>query len=981
MVVSAGALGGGRQNEKSYSAISTTGTTWRPTVEPVTVSALDEAQNDSFGLPSYVPRCSSTVPCGNDEPRFPCEEKSKRRQHAKFPQFLYNMQFWRQLEFAARVTLLAVLPTACLVAKYIPLPILTSKTYALSAVVLSSRFRVGEMIEHMFTWLRAGLIWLPLATAAVYVRIGDNFTLWCVFYAVLLFLFAASTGGMARRIFLLLFNICMIGLLSEQDRPLTYPSEVMMNWCVGIVFCVIAVFIPCPRFNTACAESNLGSALRQTGTTFSLMSTCFWSSSNVERNMGMTKARMSLNSIDSQLEEFSVHQKFSFLELLFKSSESYETRTRKAKLTESLRIDLSSLFRVLDIAEMKSWIIDDSELCKKFGLRLNPSVQKVASLLELLMEELAVAHTFESIKNMNKLMEDLREAKESLQREFNIAREELFYKHKLVVLEEFIPLMVFFIFSVVSCTDTILQFKHSASDWKYSRMDNATAVLRKNITEPIWESLLFFVRVVKERQRRDCQRLIEAVKVSLAMLIAVIVTISMGVERERLSGPNVIAFVSGSNPVEAMQASLVRLTACILGTVLGFLAGTYSAEIVTKIVSLCALFFIGTFFRLDKQYSIMAVYALFVLIPLNTIELSKPSRGASNMNEITTSILIYVFISVVVLPLNPSCILRKKRINILLIMDTTLKNICSLFTSRPGDVSLLGEKGRVCESRLVGANGVGMSTSNHPKNRAQSTCIGSSDAVMNSIYDCLADLSNRLSQTRQFMSYAKDERGLIAVNYPVKACEQINFHLHRMVCLLRTMCESWSALRREREYSSESLHVFRSLQPIALDASHFFSCFVRDLCNALRNPAAALQTELTKTVLDFTRSVEELHLRKNHIMIAVINMAVDSHRVSSSEPAAANDVQNLANTASLGASENKDAVLAFLRKKAMGNLNELHPSVAQEVDLSGSFAMPVSGEDVWGLHTFSVCFQMFANEAKMLLVSVEEMLEHDRRSW
>lgn len=103
------------------------------------------------------------------------------------------------------------------------------------------------------------------------------------------------------------------------------------------------------------------------------------------------------------------------------------------------------------------------------------------------------------------------------------------------------------------------------------------------------------------------------------MILTIGFTYLIDVDMNSFTGPNIIAFITGSNPVEAVQASIVRLTGCVIGTVLGFFASTYSNTSIQRVASLCTLMFAGTFLRNDKEYGIMAIYGMFVLIPLDTV--------------------------------------------------------------------------------------------------------------------------------------------------------------------------------------------------------------------------------------------------------------------------------------------------------------------------------------------------------------------------
>lgn len=953
--------------------------------------------NDSFGLPLYVPLQDSDRPGKNSSLTVPWSlRKSDGRKEVRVLEFLRSPQFWRQVEFALRVTLIAVFPSVGLVVGFIPLNILGTSTSILSAIVLASKVTVGEMIAFIFTWLRAGCIWLPFATCGVALGLGNHIGVWCAYYTLVLFVIATFTENMVRRVCLLLFNICMIGLLVKPDSSLVYPSRVMADWCIGTLLCALAVFVPYPIFSKTRAQKALCEIANCTGAAFTGMTSCFWSPSNVERNMSMTKVRMLIATVDEALQTFYLEQDHSFYEFLFDSGDARRARWFKAQLFERLRTNLIALSQVLDMVEGRPWVIDESERSLAFGQHLSPHIKDVAASVDKLMDALTSAHTIKAVSDLDELFTDVSAATRKLQHEFNAARLDLFYQHRPETLEEFVPLMTYFMFTIINSHDTISQFGCDMSKVEVSRMLSAKVVVAKVVWEPFKEEIEYVLKLFRTFRRREIQRLIEAAKVSAAMIATVGFSLLIGVDKESLSGPSIIAFVSGSNPVEAVQASVVRLTACILGTVIGFFAGTYSSTPTDKIISVCVLMFIGTFFRTDKDYGILVVYAMFVLIPLNTMESTTTEDTLSRMNQITFGILIYIIISAAVFPLSPSLILRKKRINILIRFGEAVTKLCGLF-SKPLTTDLLadGSNDPTCNAP-VGNDSVlrsNISASRVFTLSFSERLIVSTDSCMEEIDALLNETSRRLKRTVPFEAFARKERGLLFVHYPTKACERTAFTLNRMMGLLRSMWCSWSILRSQKAYTPEMRHILRTLQPIALDASSSFNRFVDLMCYALRNPTTALQTELMQAVLDFMQSVEELCLRKNHIMIAVITKAVNaeygmnnlthgngnrSHRSETLTPPC--DATGLAISECARSSGIKSSALPLLRKKTFNSIDSMGISGQNIVSLSDNFVMPISGEDSEGLHALSLSLSMFSNDAKLLLMSLEEMLDHMRKT-
>ncbi|KEG15038.1 hypothetical protein DQ04_00211210 [Trypanosoma grayi] len=951
---------------------------------------------DSFGMPAYVPQYPLEQRYYESVLSVPWHlRKPIATSKCTFFDFLRSQQFWRQAGFALRITLFAVLLPSILIAQEYPNSPFVSTTYCFSAAVLASKVTVGEGLGYLLTWARAGCIWLPLATIGTALHLGDHMVAWCFYYTILLFVMATVTENMVRRICLLLFNSCMIGMLVNPSRNALFPSRVMVDWCIGTGLCLFATFVPYPIFSKAEAQHALAEVARDTGAAFTGMVSCFWSAANVNRNMSLTKSRLLTAAIDQQLQKYYIAQDHAFFEFLFEPWEVRDVRGAKAQLFESLRTNLRGLSRVLDIVEEKPWVVDDPERSRAFGDLLEPFICQFSNSLDKLTDALATAKTFDDIRALHPLFLELNDATMNLQSEFNRARRRLFYEYKPDKLEEFVPLMTFFIFSIINFRDTMMKLDYDVHSAQPNWNSSARLILLKTVWEPIDDNIQFFKRLGTQWRRREIQRVIEAAKVSGAMILTVGFSYLIKIDKESLSGPNIIAFVSGSNPVEAVQASVVRLTACILGTVLGFFAGSYSTTTTDKIASLCTLMFLGTFFRMDKEYGIMAVYAMFVLIPLDTLGPTTTDDTIARMNQNTFGIFIYVLISMMVLPLSPSLILCKKRINILIKVSEALTSLCDLF-SEPlpiGNMRTTSIIRREKVANIENASDDSNIMNDVTVNMNMSTrLVLRTDHTMKNLNALLRDIESRLKATYLFMGFAREERGLVEVDYPVKACEKTSNHLYRMICLLKTMWCSWDVIRSQKFYAPETRHIFRILQPIAWDASRSFSRFVDMMCYALRDPSTAMETELMQVVLQFMQAAEELHLRKNQIMFFIISNSVDRHLQKNKDPSSIpydsmhdySPRQREKPGAPLSHShgrrhEESASILPLLRKGTKANLSDDASEMHEKVELPNSFVMPVTSEDAEGLHSFTLSLQMFSEETKMLLMSLEEMLDHSRK--
>lgn len=1035
-------------------------------IEPEYSSTEDDVSLDSYGIPRYEVRYPDGGKGSHGDVSVPWNLRPpKRMVNCTFFDCLRSPQFWRQFEFATRITAVAVLVPGALIAAKLPHSPFVSAFMVFSSTVLAAKRTSGEAVAYIFNWMRAGCFWLPLAVIAGALNLGHHMAGWCIYYTFCLFIMAAFTDGIVRRICLLLFNSCTVGLLVKPERNALFPCRVMVDWCIGTGLCVVAAFFPYPLFCKREAQRLLRDIARNTATAYRGLVYSFWSPSNVERNMAMSKVHLMTDSLDQLLPLFENHQSFSFYEFFFETPEVRDIRALKFSFFERLRINLSSMTRVLDMVEAKPSAIDDSERSKAFGELLNPHLNAVAEAFDELLDLLAHAKTRSALMDLQERFTYFADRTDDLQDAYMLARRMLFYEHTSDVLEEFVPLMTFYLFTVVCVRDTVDIFKTKVRSYKPSVVGTMKQILEKTAWEPFMENINFLKTLFRRWNRREIQRVIEAAKVSGAMILTIGFSYLIKVDMASFSGPNIIAFVSGSNPVEAVQESIVRLTGCLLGTVLGFFAGTYSKTPVQRVASLCTLMFCGTFLRFDKEYGVMAVYGMFVLIPLDSIMETTMEDTVQRMNQNTFGIFIYLFVSALILPLSPSLILRAKRSNVLRCMSNTITSMMELFS-----VPLANEaKDSPCRTQLnemdddpptQGAQPHDVVAPRRQLSNRSIHMMSKSDTPMQEIDKQLTDVLRRLKGTKDMMKFARDERTLVEVDYPIKSCEQTYTHMYRMSMLLKTMWMSWNVIRSQRTYTVETRHMMRNLQPIAHDVAGAFQRFVDLMCYMMREPAINLEGDIMKAVLDLIEACDVLHRRKSQIMLMLINQSVHDYvenldpndpslqrnddssadqplrpdteeqipqRRHSHAPGFHGDLEHMHHQHSAGLdfqrshshlsrisgmprsntfdngfnhftpfspigspstqgfnfqvlpSERNVSVMRFLpRLSATASARMDACSPTGPVRLPSDFAFPVTSEDAEGMHSFTLSLEMFANETKLLMMSIGAMLDNLR---
>lgn len=922
--------------------------------KPGEADGADAVSVDSYGLDKYHVKCEDMAgKLDSDSLHIPWEiRQASKRERFSFFGVLVEHQFWNQFDFAMRITLFAVLLPSAIIAANVKGNPFISPFMVLSAGVLAAKVTVGESFAYLFTWFRAGILWLPLAVIAGVIHLGNHVIGWCFYYTIALFVMAVLTDNMARRICLLLFNTCMMGILTNTSRDGIFPCRVMVDWCIGTGLCFVSVFIPFPRFCKNRAQDTLEHIARNTGTAFQGLVHSFWSNTNVERNLAMSKVRVMTQSLDHLLPIFEHHQATSLPEFLFEYTSTREIREIKFNFFERLRVNLSSMVRVLNIVQDSPEAIDNCERANQFGSVLQPLINDIAIAFDELVHALGTAKSKEELLDAMPRVEYFKDKTEELQRAYGVARRKLFYEFSSTNLEEFVPLMSFYLFTIISFRDTVEVFQMKVKAYNSNPCKSTLNILKKLTIDSAVDNVHFLRKLFEDPNRREWQRVLEAVKVSGAMILTVGFTYLIKTETPFISGPNIIAFVAGFNTVEAVQASFVRLTGCLLGTVFGFFAGTYSSTNVQRVASLCVLMFAGTFLRNDKEYGVMAVYGMFVLIPLDAVNGVSLEEAVARMNQNTFGIFIYLFVIALIFPLSPRKILQKKRRNILRKMSEALTRMLALFSSSP-DAEVLNTSNLPEEDPTL-------------KLSKSMFMMYKKDEELEDITKILNDLKKRLKSSKEIMGYAREERGILERAYPAEACAGVFNRMRRMGNLLETIWMCWNVIRSQGHLSAETQHMMDNLSKIAQDVSRSFARFVRLMSCMLEQPRVNLENEITKVVLDLIECTHELHTRKSKIMVLTILESVSKYR----EQAESDSASEASPTASVKVFPERDiSVLEDLQRHGSKLIQGCLTSPVT-VQLPKNFKIPLTSEHAEGMHALSLCLEMFANETKHLMVEL-----------
>ncbi|KPA86897.1 hypothetical protein ABB37_00936 [Leptomonas pyrrhocoris] len=834
--------------------------------------------------------------------------------------FLSTRYFWFLIEYALRVTCIAMLIPAIIINLNLKHTPFESTTFALTSVVIAVGTNFGQSCVFFVQYIKGGCIWLPLATICSALKLNRYLGAWFVVYLVLLFLMAMFTEKTTRRMCLLLYNISMVSLLSG-DESLLFPTRVLADWALGAAFALVSTLIPYPMLATRFSAHITKIMFKNTATCFTGILSCFWAPSNTERSMSMVRIRYLVRTLDHLIEKFDSYDAFTFYEvLIYETSERREVRKEKVQLLLKLKMNLRAMERVINMVQERPQMIDLSERCLLLRDHLSLPMDDISRSMEALLWKLSEAKKYDQLRTLSGYFEAAGRAIKRLQTEFDVGRRVLLYEHQEASIlrdgrmEEFVPLMTFFVFSIVNFWVTLEEFesfidRHKATnDWKES-----FKLIWSALIDPFAENATLVRLLCVRRGEAEVRVVIEAAKVSVAMLIAVIFFYYVDNQSLLLTGPSIIAFVSGTNPVEAVQAGAARMSGTMIGAVLGFFAASLCHTAVDRVLALCIITFVMTFFRPGQKFGTICMYCNFVAVSGLAPTEQTADLTISRIQQNTFAIFIYCFISVAVFPVSPNHVLFKKRMSVMRSLNSTVQKLSSLFgdaarsyieiraeiqrgVKTEDDVVSIGHFLNLNDgfglmplrngNTVVKLKGLNNSEMDTPATRSSSKLImpraftmAPQDTIVEDIFTDIFSMMETMKQTSSVMPLAADEFQIIPHEYPLRASGDVHAALYRLCALVYTMTCAWKTMREKGYFTTDMLHILHNLSPIVNDIARCIDRFTHVMEFYVRFPSSGLSSELTKGAMQFRALGVELSARKEHDLIAVIRKTVAMKRI------------------------------------------------------------------------------------------------------
>ena len=875
--------------------------------------------------------------------------------------------------YGIRVGCVAILPIAAVLSLPQSSSVFVSRSLALFGAIISSQPTFGLAMQYLSQYLKAACIWVPISTAAAALELHNNPVAWSFVYFFGLFLIGVFYDGMARKMCQLLFNTCMIA--QAQNPGIVYPSRVFVDYTIGTLFGICVSLVPYPLLSRDKALTALRSVAADTATCFMGLGDSFWTTSQLQRNVHLMRLRSIRQDIVRNMAAFAKTNGESVFEPLLDSSEQRQVRDAQRRLFEDLVPILDMQHRVIEMIAERPHVIEESERAKSFGRKLMPVVKNAAEVVDVVLFQISRASTTAELRGLGGALAAVTKASHEVQHMYMVARLQYFYRWTPEQSEEYVPLMATFIFSVTQFCRVVQDFLETATTVPASVPVGATpppppfvkGLLEVTVAfflEPVKESVEGFRRLVFDRSEQEVMLMVESLKVSSSMLLSVGFFFLLDSNTALLTGPTIIAFVASSTHSEAVQGSVVRLVGTLLGSVFGFFAATLAAIPRDRVAALCTVLSALCFFRQQPTIGLGAVYACFTAVAqISVVIVSQDASNTINRIQQTTfAVLIYVAISVFVMPARPRDMLVRKRADILISLSNAVRAIMALF-----DVPI---------TAAVGS----------PSAKLEKQLLAQAQ-------DAVKSLRQQLQVEAALIPLAENEPTLQSVPFPGRANADIHTIHKNMAATLQMLIRAWTFIRlgRHREPSKEILSMVKYLSPIAHDISNSFQTYADVLMQEVtRYGRVGLADEVMRRSVEISTMVKELHLRKGQIFVKFVRQSVtvgpgDSETPSEVESPSLDSAQRphpVDETALFQAAVNEDGPqLSFMSREALADAT-LHSapfgneSADHRAALPANFQMPISREDSEGFHALTLSLVLFAAECRSLIVHVQDVNRH-----
>ncbi|CUG88820.1 transmembrane protein, putative [Bodo saltans] len=899
---------------------------------------------DEFGFESYVPRYPNGDPRGPQvdilvtgdrlESVVPWELRTLDiNQSCPSFHFVSTVRFWRCVEGAIRTSVVGLMPAAILLyTTYGDGPWKSQSLLIVGAMLAILRNEtIGLQVQYFGNFLRASVVFVVISVAATAVNLFNHIAAAFIVYAVSLFLMGTFMVGYSRRVAMLYLTVMYMDMLRTNPSQDRRYFDLWVEILIGTCFAFFGAILPWPALSSNKADEALDVIARNISIALHGLTASFWTDTNLTRNVQMVRVRFVLHNIENSIGEVKKHLVGAEHEWMLQSSERRGLRLLKIDLYVQLLRNLSSIRRVVDIVRDRPGILSHSERATLFGERLGKRMEAICIAVDELLYHLNRSTSHEQLLKTGLFFDKVTTLHSELQVDFHIARREFFYETQTDSLEEFVPLMTFYVFCVSQICITLTRIKDTTLRQERARAKKGVTRVKQLLlyaweyfSAPLVESYAHMKNMVFRRNPTDVRYVLEAVKVSMSMVASIIFYYYTDSQFAFLSGPTIIAFLASQNPAEAVISSIPRLCGTLMGVVVGFFIANNSTTAVARIAGLITFVFFCRIAADVKYIGPALMYAAFISISQLSVVPLTQAATMSRIQQSTFAVFIYMLVTLFVFPCRPTTLLREVQSDSILRISKVYQSIMAIFIetgdvyatllqrmpSQPATSGIQMPSPYLLAADLKDGSHVRRSISatsgsqQQPQRQSRSGSVnepislessynGASfasayleypkeqfediDKQLKGIDKCLLELQN-------LIPFAAEEPRMSVTPFPTRSSQDALTALKKVVSILRTMTESIRLLRERRTPpSKEMISLLRTVAPCAKDTIfelHRFSLLIATLVMERR---LDLGTELSKSSRSFSHMCSTFHRRKSVIFLQLIRVAV-ANAVSSTTP-------------------------------------------------------------------------------------------------
>ena len=293
---------------------------------------------------------------------------------------------WWKLLYALRMTAVAMLPIAALIAAPATSSGFVSKAFATSGALITALGTLGESLNAAWAWLKAIPLTVPLLTLFVYVDLYDSPYAWGAVYCVMMALTAFLCEGLTKRLAILVSSVAMVGQLHARydgkglGTDLVFPSRLAAEYTMGCVTGVLCTLIPWPRLASRRADAKLEEAARNIALSFAGLCDTFWAPSNMQRRINMVRIQLAKRSALTSLQDARACLDVCRFEP--QTHERYYLRIAKSDLLGSFSTLIDSALRLLEAIADDPSLINEYASAEAFGQYLRPPLVELAASVD-----------------------------------------------------------------------------------------------------------------------------------------------------------------------------------------------------------------------------------------------------------------------------------------------------------------------------------------------------------------------------------------------------------------------------------------------------------------------------------------------------------------------------------------------------------------------------------------------------------------------